>query len=144
MNSLSWIAGIILIALSVSAGAETRGSSAPCQDWEGQWQETRIFFGLSKSGGNAISRRSVDAFVEEILVETFPYGFTLIETTGYWHDRDARETSYENGLQVVLLHEATPENEARIDEVARHYRERFEQQSVLIANSPARVRSCDG
>ncbi|MEM8797049.1 MAG: DUF3574 domain-containing protein [Pseudomonadota bacterium] len=125
------------------AVARADGSPPACEDWQGEWQETKIFFGLSKSSREAISRRAVDAFVQEEIVRAFPDGFTLVETTGYWRGDDSSETFYENGLMLVLLHPKTTESTGKIDALATAFRARFEQQSVLIATQPSSVRSCN-
>lgn len=107
------------------------------------WLETKLFMGLSKSGGAAVSRHEWDEFVTDNFVASFPQGFTIIETTGYWQHENTKVTVYENGKQVVILHEATPGNEAAINEIAEQYRSRFDQQSVLISSSKTKVRFCE-
>ena len=100
--------------------------------------------GLSKPGGGAVSQRQWNAFVRDHFVVQFPHGFTIIDTTGYWRETETGATLYEAGRKVVILHEATSENEARINRIAEQYRRRFEQQSVLISSTATRVRFCDG
>jgi hypothetical protein len=99
--------------------------------------------GLSRSGSGAVSKHEWDKFVADNFVSHFPNGFTIIETTGFWRDKNTNATVYENGKQVVILHEATPGNEVMINEIAEKYRSRFDQQSVLISSSKANVRFCE-
>ncbi len=99
--------------------------------------------GLSKSGGAAVSKREWDQFVADNFVVKFPHGFTIIETTGYWQDQTTNSTVYENGKQIVILHEATPDNETVINEIAEKYRSLFDQQSVLISSRKTNVRFCE-
>jgi hypothetical protein len=61
------------------------------------WLETKLFMGLSRSGGAAVSRREWDEFVTDNFVASFPQGFTIIETTGYWQHENTKATVYENG-----------------------------------------------
>ncbi len=140
--SLGLLATVALIAVSQSAGAQDNHRSG-CAHTDTAWVETRMYLGLSKPGGAAVSKRELDEFVSNNLVARFPDGFTIIETTGYWRDRQANATVYENGRQVVILHEATPENETAVNEIAEQYRARFDQQSVLISSTQSKVRFCD-
>lgn len=134
------IFGLLLIfPVPVAAGgsAESR-----CQRQDGAWHETKVFFGLSKANGNAISRHTLDGYIRDKIVPAFPDGFTLIETTGYWYNKDLGATAYENGLQLTIVHPATPAFKARINAVAEQYRKQFHQYSVLISTTNAQVRSC--
>jgi hypothetical protein len=108
-----------------------------------EWIETKLFMGLSTSRGAAVSRREWDKFVTDNFVVSFPDGFTIVETTGYWQDRVTKSTVYENGKQIVILHEATPDNETIINEIAEKYCSQFDQQSLLISSSKANVRFCE-
>jgi len=107
------------------------------------WLETKMFMGLSRSGSGAVSKHDWDKFVAENFVSRFPNGFTIVETTGYWRDKNTKATVYENGKLIVILHEATPGKEMMINEIAETYRSRFDQQSVLISSNRANVRFCE-
>jgi hypothetical protein len=129
-----------------SPGQKAHAQNKPrvnCPHSQLDWLETKMFMGLSRSGSGAVSRHEWDKFVAENFVSGFPNGFTIVETTGYWRDKNTKATVYENGKQVVILHEATPGNETMINEIAEKYRSRFDQQSVLISSNKANVRFCE-
>lgn len=145
MNKLKMLCSVMAV-LSLAGPAQLAYAQdkpqVNCPHSQLEWVETKLFMGLSKSGG-AVSRRNWDKFVTDNFVPGFPDGFTIVETTGYWRDKNTRATVYENGKQVVILHEATPGNETMINEIAEKYRAQFDQQSVLISSSKANVRFCE-
>ncbi len=134
---------VMTLALSPPAASAQNNSQASCPYSQLEWLETKLFMGLSRSGGAAVSKREWDQFVADNFVVKFPHGFTIIETTGYWQDQTSKSTVYENGKQIVILHEATPDNEAKINEIAEEYRSLFDQQSVLISSRKTNVRFCE-
>ena len=134
----------VLVLASLGNQSFAQSQQQPnCPYSEHNWLETKMFMGLSRSGGAAVSKREWDQFVANNFVVEFPYGFTIIETTGYWQDQTTKSTIYENGKEIVILHEATPDNEAKINEIADKFRSRFDQQSVLISSRKTNVRFCE-
>ncbi|WP_337660333.1 DUF3574 domain-containing protein [Anderseniella sp. Alg231-50] len=145
MKRLSVFCCVIAVVLLATPGKIVHAQGKPqanCPLSKFEWIETKLFMGLSRSTGAAVSRREWDKFVTDNFVAEFPQGFTIIETTGYWQHENTKATVYENGRQVVILHEATPGNEAMINEIAERYRSRFDQQSVLISSNRTNVRFC--
>lgn len=146
MSKLGKVRSVIAVLLLTGSGQMAHAQDKTqihCPYSELEWLETKLFMGLSTSGGSAVSKREWDKFVTDHFVASFPHGFTIVETTGYWRDRITKSTVYENGKQVVILHEATPDNEVMINEIAEKYRSQFDQQSVLISSSKAGVRFCE-
>lgn len=140
------LCGTLATLALTSPGQVSFAESQPqpnCPHSNTEWLETRLFMGLSRSSGAAVSKREWDQFVTDNFVVRFPRGFTIIETTGYWQDQITKSTVYENGKQVVILHEATPGNETKINEIAEKYRSRYDQQSVLISSRKTNVRFCE-
>lgn len=145
MNKLTIVCSVMAMTALISPGHKTYAQNKPqanCPYSQLEWRETKLFMGMSRSGGGAVSKHEWDKFVADNFVSGFPNGFTIVETTGYWRDETTKATIYENGKQVVILHVATAELETKINEIAEKYRRRFEQQSVLISSSRANVRFC--
>lgn len=145
MNKLRMICRVMAVLALTGPGQMSHAqdkSQANCPYSQLEWLETKLFMGLSRSGGGAVSKHEWDKFVTDNFVSRFPDGFTIVETTGYWRHENTKATIYENGKQVVILHEATPDNETMINEIAEKYRSQFDQQSVLISSSKANVRFC--
>lgn len=90
---------------------------------------TRFYFGLRQPGG-AVTTSEFNDFLNTVVTPHFPHGLTAWESEGQWRgssDSLVREPS----MVVELVHEATPTAEASAREVARLYRQRFHQDSVL-------------
>lgn len=122
---------LICLALLLTSGCQ----SAPAAGAESEQVLTRLYFGLSRPGGT-ISAEEFDAFVDAEITPRFPNGFTLIEAQGAWRDRTSGETEREGSRVLEVLHQGEGPFEALIE----RYKERFEQQSVLRVDLPARAR----
>lgn len=145
MNKLITVCSVMAMLVLIGPEQKTQAQNKPqvnCPYSQLEWHETKLFMGLSRSDGGAVSKHEWDKFVAENFVSRFPNGFTIVETTGYWRDDTTKATVYENGKQVVILHVATADIETTINEIAEKYRSQFEQQSVLISSSRAIVRFC--
>ena len=82
-----------------------------------------------------VSEAQFRTFVDEQVTPRFPDGLTLLAGIGQF--RDARGATMVEGANVLIL--LYPHGDARadrkIDAIRRDYRQRFEQQSVLRADS---------
>ena len=116
------LAGLLVVLLVVTGCLQ-------CGD--GGWGEYKVFCGMSFKGGE-VTEVDWRRFCDEHVTPLFPDGYTSIEATGYWkgsNDITARENSR------VLLIVAPPDAKAKVVSIARQYRERFQQEAVLVVTS---------
>jgi hypothetical protein len=103
---------------------------AHCPD--NAWYEYKVFCGMSNQEGE-ITEADWRRFCDECVTTAFPDGYTSLEATGYWKgngSETARETSR------ILLVIAPAEAKSKVLDIARQYREQFQQESVLVVSSP--------
>jgi len=96
----------------------------------------RLFFGRAVPGGGEVTDAQWNAFVAEVIVPRFPDGFTIWRGQGHWKGDDGVPVS-EPAMILEVVHPRDPAIDAKIDEIARAYRERFNQDAVLGVRVPA-------
>jgi len=113
---------------------------AGCQGDGGRdrWVRTELYFGLSRQG-RVISEAQWREFLDGQVTPRFADGLSVVEVRGQWKDQSGAIVR-EPGKLLILLHRPGAEVEEKIEAVRAIYRERFQQESVLRADSEARVR----
>lgn len=95
----------------------------------------RLYLGGASPSG-PISEPEWERFVAEVVTPLFPNGLTLWRARGQWREVDGRITR-EEVLIIEVLHSGGAQQDARLDQIALAYRQRFSQEAVL--RSTARV-----
>jgi hypothetical protein len=101
------------------------------------WNE-RLFFGRAIPGGGEVSEAQWQAFVAEVILPRFPEGFTIWIGAGHWRGDDGVSVS-EQAWVLEVVHQDDPSADAKLAEVARAYRERFNQDAVMRVRQRAEV-----
>jgi hypothetical protein len=102
------------------------------------WVRSEVYFGLHRPDGGAVTAAEWQAFVNDVITPKFPAGLTVVDSVGQWRHATGR-IEREPSKVLVLLHPASRQVEAQIDEIRRLYRERFAQEAVMKVTSPANV-----
>lgn len=122
-----------------SAAAEA--ADAPCPiPGQTQMLLVRLYFGETIQGRAVVSEKDWKSFLARTITPRFPDGFTVYQATGQWQDARRHAISHENSRVIEIAAGDTPILRSRIAEIARLYRERFQQQSVGIVTSMARAK----
>jgi len=98
---------------------------------------SELIFGRLRPGGS-VSDAEWRAFVVEQVTPRFPDGFTVLEALGQYRDRTGTIIT-EPAKMLLILHDGTPRQHAAIQEIREAYRRLFQQESVLLVTSPARL-----
>ena len=105
----------------------------------------RLFFGRSVPAGGAVSPGATvsdeewTAFVRDVVTPRFPEGLTIWRAEGQWRERTG-DVTRESTMVVEIVHEPSPEADAKLEEIAREYKTRFHQEAVMRVTSPAQMR----
>jgi hypothetical protein len=95
----------------------------------------RLFFGRAIPGGGEVSEAQWSAFVAEVIVPRFPEGFSVWRGTGHWKGDDGTPVSEETCV-LEVVHGKDPMADAKLEEIARAYRQRFSQDAVMRVRAP--------
>ena len=92
---------------------------------------TKIYFGLTGPNNTVISGKDFDIFVDSTITPLFPNGFTVYSTEGRWKNI-SNETIKEDSRVIEIINAAKTEDREKIRTIAKSYKKRFQQESVLI------------
>jgi hypothetical protein len=77
-------------------------------------------------------------FVAEEITSRFPDGFTVFDAVGQYRGRDGQIVS-EPTKVLLIVHAPDARLRGAVQELRDIYRRRFQQESVLLIESPARA-----
>jgi len=95
---------------------------------------TILYFGLARPAGT-ITEQEWQTFVRHEVTPRFPEGLTVWEVDGQWRGTDGRIVE-ERSKVLLLVHPDTPTAREAILSLIQHYKQAFEQESVLWETSP--------
>jgi Protein of unknown function (DUF3574) len=130
---------ILGVLLSGCAAGPARTLSPPGQLPVGETlTRSELLFGRSRPDGRTVTDTEWAAFVDEEVTPRFPDGLTILDATGQYRDRSGRIVQEATKI-LLIVHPADPRSRAALEEIRALYRKRFDQESVLLLSSPARV-----
>lgn len=139
-RSLRQLVVLLALVASLAGCAGTRVAAEWPDPGPGATTMVRseLYFGRSKPDGSRVTEEQWRAFVAEHVTPRFPDGLTILDAVGQY--RMASGQIVREPSQVVLiLHDGGERSRAAIREVRALYRKLFDQESVLLISSPARV-----
>lgn len=96
----------------------------------------RLFFGRSIPGGGNVTEAQWNAFVAEVITPRFPRGYTLWKASGHWRGDDGVSVAEDSSV-LEVVHPKDAATDAKLEEIAQAYRQRFNQEAVLGVRTPA-------
>ena len=102
---------------------------------------TELFFGSERPNKPEVSDREFKRFLDQEITPRFPDGLTMLKGFGQFREADGRIVQ-ETSFVLILLYprETLRDSSAKIEEIRRLYKERFDQESVLRVDDPRAVR----
>jgi ribosomal protein S18 acetylase RimI-like enzyme len=146
LYSLKLLAALLALALPLSGCAfpmRGRPAAAAATDAPPRTEEfvrEELYFGSNRRDRPAVSDSEWAAFVHDVVTPHFPQGLTVLAGRGQYRMADG--TIVEEGTRVIVLlypREGAAERSAAVAEIARIYKHRFEQESVLRLTSAVRA-----
>jgi hypothetical protein len=130
-------AAILLLALAVAGSASAQ--LLDCRGGQHPTQVAELLFGRNIGNRIGVSETAWGRFVDREIVPRFPDGLTVFDASGRWRDRKRDRVVREPSKIVQIVLPGTPEDVARLNEIAEAYKRRFKQQSVGVIVRPACV-----
>ncbi|HEX2483571.1 MAG TPA: DUF3574 domain-containing protein [Methylomirabilota bacterium] len=97
---------------------------------------SELIFGRLKPDGSAVTDAEWRAFVAEHVTPRFPDGFTVLDAVGQYRDRQGQVQAEATKI-LLIVHGLDARPRAAIQELRDVYRRLFQQESVLLIESPA-------
>jgi hypothetical protein len=88
--------------------------------------------------GGGVTRRAFRAFLATEVTPRFPDGLSLFSGYGQWRNRKGRIVQ-ETSRMLLIWYVPNSQSETRIEAIRNAYEKRFQQQSVLRADSSSCV-----
>jgi hypothetical protein len=98
---------------------------------------SRIYLGAAIPGGGWVSRDAFKEFLDDVVTKWFPNGFTVLAGDGVWKDTDTEELVFEKSRVIEVAHGY--EDRPSVGIVAHAYKNRFDQQAVMVSTVEACV-----
>lgn len=95
------------------------------------WVRTELYFG-------GIADAPWAEFLASAVTPRFPAGLTILDAKGQWRGKDGTVHQLPTHI-LVILHPGTAETDHSLEAIRSEFRARFHHESVLRADSPARV-----
>jgi hypothetical protein len=132
--ALRGIAAALLLAGASGCG----GTMAPPPSPSAQaLVRSELYFGRQKPDGSLVTDGEWGAFVTEEIAARFPDGFTVLDAVGQYRTRDGQVLTEPTKI-LLVVHPAEEKPRAALQSLRDVYRRRFQQESVLLIESPAR------
>ena len=130
----------VLAALLVLTAAGCAGSGPALEPLPGTQALVRseLYFGRLKPDGTVVTDAEWRAFVAEQVVPRFPDGFTVLDALGQYRGRDGQIIAEPTKI-LLVVHGPDARPRASVQELRDVYRRLFQQESVLLIESPARA-----
>jgi uncharacterized protein DUF3574 len=128
------LGGVFSTGLFVGAALTARGDTAPARDaacgaTSAAQLRTTLYFGLARPKGS-VSELEWQVFLRDEVTARFPEGLTVWEAEGQWKGSEGT-IGHERTKVLLLVHPDTPPAREGVQTVIAHYRQKFEQESVL-------------
>jgi hypothetical protein len=101
-------------------------------------QLNRLYFGMNKPTGGAVSNQEFNQFLQQEISSRFPEGLTLFAAKGQWQGAKGA-IEQENSRVVEIVCEDTPENRDKVAAIANKYKALFAQEAVMVIKSQPEI-----
>lgn len=128
MKRMCLCAMAILFMAAVAMGA---GEAAPV------WVKTELYFGLDIPGGGKVTQEQWADFLDNVITKDFPQGLTVFEAYGQMRHENG-EMEKQSTRVVFLVHPADPAVNAKVQDVIKAYREKFNNPQVMRLDTDVR------
>jgi hypothetical protein len=94
------------------------------------WVKTELYFGLDIPGGGNVTQEQWADFLDNVITKSFPQGLTVFEAYGQMR-HESGEIEKQSTRVVFLVHPADPAVNAKVQDVLKAYREKFNNPQVM-------------
>ncbi len=105
------------------------------------WVDTRLYFGLGLADqpGQGVSEAEWRAFLDKEVTPRFPAGLSVVDVYGQWQGTNQAAPERLRSKMLIIYHENSVENRAKIDAIRAAWKQKTGDQSVLRVTGPVDV-----
>lgn len=119
-----------MLLLSACTSTNNLASAPSVCSAETALTETTLYFGLSRVKGANISDEEWQQYLNNEVTPRFKEGLTVFDAHGQWLGENGKIVK-EPSKALMLIHPNTSEAERNIEILRSHYRNAFDQESVM-------------
>ncbi|GAB3929246.1 DUF3574 domain-containing protein [Kribbella albertanoniae] len=139
-------AALVLTALATPAAVALQSDDKPASSPASStvkltgdtWVRTELFFGTDKPGPD-VSDYQFQKFVDSTITPRFPDGLTVLSGQGQWKQDTRIVKERSKVLIIVYPVDGAEASSKKIEEIRDLYEKKFQQQSVLRADSTENI-----
>jgi len=128
------VSAVVMAMLAGCAGVRPSPAPSPAACADGSQRPTaELVFGrvIGVSPGPGVSEAEFAAFLDQEVSPRFPDGLTIIDAQGRWTP-PAGSIIHEPSKVVMIVLPGRPDDVAQLNAVREAYKQRFQQESVLL------------
>jgi len=116
------------------AGCAAQGTLS-CPAGTSAATQSELFFGRSRANGEVIGASEWQGFADAEIATRFPDGYSVVDAQGAWKDERGKTVQEPSKVLIVIGKKA--DDGAKFSAIRDAYKRQFQQQSVLLVQSPA-------
>ena len=99
------------------------------------WSRTELFFGTAIRGGGVVTDEQFKVFLDSEITPRFPLGLTLLTGFGQFLNSTGVIQQEKSFVLILLYPLSSHDSNRKIEEIRTLYKARFNQESVLRADT---------
>ena len=109
-----------------------------CPQGESRATTVELVFGRNIGDRLVVSEADWRRFIDEVVTPRFPDGLSVIDVQGQWRASNGQIVREPSKVLYLVL-DGGPDDPKKIANIRQAYKDRFNQQSVLLVSKPACV-----
>jgi len=124
---------VLVLATVVPAAAVTQqGNNANVGS---NWSRTELFFGTAIRDGGVVTDEQFRVFLDSEITPRFPLGLTILTGYGQFLNSTGVIQQERSFVLILLYPQSSQDSNRKIEEIRTLYKARFNQESVLRADT---------
>ena len=122
---------LVLVTVVPATAVAQQGNNANVGS---NWSRTELLFGTAIRGGGVVTDEQFRVFLDSEITPRFPLGLTIL--TGYGQFLNSTGViQQERSFVLILYPQSSHDSNRKIEEIRTLYKSRFNQESVLRADT---------
>jgi len=131
-SARSLVLVLVLVTVVPTAAVTQQGNNAKVGS---NWSRTELFFGTAISSGGVVTDEQFRAFLDSEITPRFPLGLTILTGYGQFLNSTGVIQQERSFVLILLYPQSSHDSNRKIEEIRALYKVRFNQESVLRADT---------
>jgi Protein of unknown function (DUF3574) len=123
---------LVLVTVVPATAVAQQGNNAHVGS---NWSRTELFFGTAVKGGDPVTDEQFRVFLDSEITPRFPLGLTVLTGYGQFLNSTGVIQQERSFVLILLYPPSSKDSNRKIEEIRALYKIRFNQESVLRADT---------